>query len=258
MLGFFPVAAAPLASLGLAVTLAASAGADALTGEAVAWQRTVTHEAGAYALTGQDAELDPSLYFRCQTGDFTVTGQSAAQARSVVHAAGSYATTGHAATFRLGIGAATLPFALTGEPATLNAGVAIVAGPGAFTLTGQAVRGGYVLRADAARLRSTGAPEAPLASIPIATLGPAAPESLTGFVLGGYGVALRLSRRAGTGAYHLTGYPVRFIRGPISRGRGVDRSGPLVLVLDSSAAAVRVIDRSAAAIAVRDASEGLP
>jgi len=109
MLGFMPLSAAPMSSLGLAIVMAGSAGAYAATGQDVTWDRSVVSEAGAYALTGQDAELDPSLFFRCQTGDFTLTGQSARFRRSVVSAAGAYQATGQSANLLLGQVRARMP-----------------------------------------------------------------------------------------------------------------------------------------------------
>lgn len=248
MLGFMPLSAAPMSSLGLAIVMAGSAGAYTATGQDVTWDRSVRSEAGAYALTGKDAELDPSLFFRCQTGDFTLTGQSARFQRSVVSAAGAYQTTGQSANLLLGqvLEAGAGAYAVTGQPVIFRVGASIIGGPGAYMLTGPNVAGRYILRADAAALGSA-SPQWPIASQPMSSLGPAQPSAV-GFLLQGQAASLRGTRFSQAGAYILTGYPVRFIKGPVIRARGRDLSGPLVAVRDLSGVYVRI----------RDTSEGLP
>jgi len=248
MLGFMPLSAAPMSSLGLALVMAGSAGAYAVTGQEAGWDRSVVSEAGAYALTGQDAELDPSLFFRCQTGDFTLTGQSARFRRSVVSAAGAYQATGKSANLLLGqvLEAGAGAYAVTGQPVIFRVGASIIGGPGAYVLTGSNVAGRYILRADAAALGSA-SPQWPISSQPMSSLGPAQPSAV-GFLLQGQAASLRGTRFSQAGAYFLTGYPVRFIKGPVIRARGRDLSGPLVAVRDLSGVYVRI----------RDTSEGLP
>ena len=248
MLGFMPLSAAPMSSLGLALVMAGSAGAYATTGQEAGWDRSVVSEAGAYALTGQDAELDPSLFFRCQTGDFTLTGQSARFRRSVVSAAGAYQATGKSANLLLGqvLEAGAGAYAVTGQPVIFRVGASIIGGPGAYVLTGSNVAGRYILRADAAALGSA-SPQWPISSQPMSSLGPAQPSAV-GFLLQGQAASLRGTRFSQAGAYFLTGYPVRFIKGPVIRARGRDLSGPLVAVRDLSGVYVRI----------RDTSEGLP
>lgn len=248
MLGFMPLSAAPMSSLGLAIVMAGSAGAYAATGQDAGWDRSVVSEAGAYALTGKDAELDPSLFFRCQTGDFTLTGGAASFRRSIPSAAGAYQTTGQAAVLRYGqvLEADTGAYAVTGQPVIFRIGASIIGGPGAYVLTGSNVAGRYILRADAAALGSA-SPQWPISSQPMSSLGPAQPSAV-GFLLQGQAAALRGTRFSQAGAYFLTGYPVRFIKGPVIRARGRDLSGPLVAVRDLSGVYVRI----------RDTSEGLP
>jgi len=248
MLGFMPLSAAPMSSLGLAIVMAGSAGAYATTGQEAGWDRSVVSEAGVYALTGKDAELDPSLFFRCQTGDFYITGGAASFSRSIPSEAGAYQTTGQAAVLRYGqvLEADAGAYAVTGQPVIFRVGASIPGDLGTFTLTGQNVAGRYVLRADAAALGSA-SPQWPLASQPMSSLGPAQPSAV-GFLLQSTGTSLQLSRLSGAGSYILTGYPVRFLKGPYFRIRGRDRSGPYVLAMD----------RSGGYVVVRDFSEGLP
>lgn len=248
MLGFMPLSAAPMSSLGLAIVMAGSAGAYAATGQEAGWDRSVVSEAGAYALTGKDAELDPSLFFRCQTGDFYLTGGAASFRRSIPSAAGAYQTTGQAAVLRYGqvLEADAGAYAVTGQPVIFRVGASIIGGPGAYVLTGSNVAGRYILRADAAALGSA-SPQWPISSQPMSSLGPAQPSAV-GFLLQGQAASLRGTRFSQAGAYFLTGYPVRFIKGPVIRARGRDLSGPLVAVRDLSEVYVRI----------RDTSEGLP
>jgi hypothetical protein len=248
MLGFMPLSAAPMSSLGLAIVMAGSAGAYAATGQAATWDRTVAHNAGAYALTGQDAELDPSLFFRCQTGDFVTTGQPARFRRSVVSPAGTYATTGQSANLLLGqvLEADAGAYSTTGQSVIFRIGGSVIGEVGSYLLTGQPARARYVLTADRAQLGSA-SPQWPISSQPMASLGPAQPSAI-GYLVQGQAASLRGTMAAGAGAYLLTGYPVRFIKGPVIRARGRDLSGPLVAVRDLSGSYVRV----------RDTSEGLP
>lgn len=248
MLGFVPLSAAPISSLGLAITVAASAGSFAVTGQEATWDRTNASAVGTYALTGKDAELDPSLFFRCQTGDFYLTGGAASFRRSMASPAGSYQTTGQTAVLRYGqvleAGGGTL--ALTGQPLIFRIGVALLPDAGSFLVSGSSAAAAYRLRGDAAALVGSESPTVPLSTVPLSTLGGA--ETTIGYRLLGYPVGLRASRRSAAGAYIMTGYPVRFIKGPVIRGRGRDQSGPWVVV----------VDRSGAFVAVRDTSEGLP
>ena len=248
MLGFFPIAAAPLSSLGVAISIAASAGAYATTGQDATWDRTSASAVGAYTLTGKDAELDPSLFFRCQTGDFYLTGGAASFRRSIPSAAGAYQTTGQAAVLRYGqaLEADAGAYAVTGQPVIFRIGVALLPQAGSFVLTGQNASGRYVLRADAAALGSA-SPQWPISSQPMSSLGPAQPSGV-GFLLQSAGTSLHVSRLSGAGSYILTGYPVRFLKGPYFRIRGRDLSGPYVLAMD----------RSGEYVVVRDFSEGLP
>lgn len=258
MLGFMPLSAAPMSSLGLAIVMAGSAGAYAATGQDVTWDRSVVSEAGAYALTGKDAELDPSLFFRCQTGDFYLTGGAASFRRSMASPAGAYQTTGQAAVLRYGqvLEADAGAYAVTGQPVIFRVGTSIPGGVGTFVLTGQIASGRYVLRADAAALGSA-SPQWPISSQPMSSLGPAQPSAV-GFLLQGQAASLRGTRFSQAGAYFLTGYPVRFIKGPVIRARGRDLSGPLVLVLEQGGPLVRSREGSGPFVRIRDSSEGLP
>ena len=258
MLGFMPVSAAPMAALGVAIQIAASAGAYQTTGQAATWDRGMAAPAGAYAVTGQDAELDPSLFFRCQTGDFATAGQPARFRTSITHGAGAYQTTGQAAGLQRGfyVGGQPGAYQTTGQPVIFRVGVAVIGDAGAYQVSGQNAAARYVLTADGAKLGSA-SPQWPMASQPMSSLGPPPPSAI-GYLVQGQAATLRGTMFAGAGAYHLTGYPVRFIRGPVIRGRGRDLSGPLVLVLDRSAARITARDLSGGLVAVRDASEGLP
>lgn len=234
MLGFYPMSAAPVSSLGLAMSLAATVGSYAVTGQPANTHISRTSEAGAYAVTGQDAELDPSLFFRCQTGDFTTTGQVARFGRSVVSGAGAYQTVGQPATFALGqvLEADPGAYTSTGQPIVFVIGASVIGEAGAYALTGQNLAARYVLRGDPAVLGSA-SPQWPMASQPMSSLGPVQP-SLVGYALQGAPVTFKITGRSAAGAYHLTGYPVRFVRGPIYRVRGRDLSGPYVIVRDFS------------------------
>jgi hypothetical protein len=248
MLGFTPMAAAPLASLGLAIALAGDAGSYAVTGQDVTWGLGVGGGAGAYTLTGQDAELDPSLFFRCQTGDFYLTGQPAAFRLTRATAAGAYTVTGQDATLGQGL---TMPadagaVAVTGQPAIFRIGVALIGAAGAYHVNGQPTRARYVLRGDAAAL-GTGGPQPPLASAPMASLG-SSTTGMPGYGLTGQVAALKLRQRAAAGAYVLTGQSARLVAGPIYRARAVDGSG----------AAYALVDGSWAYYVAWDTSEGAP
>ena len=191
-------------------------------------------------------------------GDFATTGQPARFRLSITHGAGAYQTTGQPAVLQLnrvveGLAGA---YAVTGQPVIFRVGVAVIGEAGAYQVIGQVATARYVLRGDPAALGS-GSPQSPMGSEPMSALGPAQPSGI-GYLVSGQNAGLRASMFAGTGAYHLTGYPVRFIRGPVIRGRGRDLSGPLVLVLDRSAARIAARDLSGGLVAVRDASEGLP
>jgi hypothetical protein len=258
MLGFMPLSAAPMSSLGLAITIAASAGSFAVSGHGATWQRSLAHPAGAYAVAGQDAELDPSLFFRAQTGDFTTAGQSASFRRSAVSAAGAFQTTGQAATLLLGqaLEADAGAFSTTGQAVIFRIGTSVPAAVGAYAVTGQTARARYVLHGDVAQL-GTASPQWPMASQPMSSLGPVQPTTV-GYLIQSTGTVLQASRRSEAGAYIFTGFPVRFVRGPVFRVRGQDRSGGYVMALDASGGYVSAADRSAGYVAGRDFSEGLP
>lgn len=217
MLGFLPLSTAPLSAIGFAAALAGDAGAYAVTGQDAALNtaRTVTAEAGAYALTGKDAELDPSLFFRCQTGDYYVIGQDATLTATlrVVADAGSYAVTGQDAPLRFG-------GRTSGEA-------------GAYTVTGQDARARFVLTADAAQYVNPST-DGPMSSLPMSSLGETQPVEMPGYPLIGYGVLFHVRRMAEAGAYTYTGYFARLIKGPVIRARGRDLSMALVLVRDFS------------------------
>jgi len=234
MLGFTPMAAAPLASLGLAIALASDAGSYAVTGQDAAWGRSIPSAAGAYTLTGQDAELDPSLFFRCQTGDFYLTGQPASLRLTRASDAGSYTLSGQDATLGRGRFIAGDPgaYAVTGQDAIFRVGVALIGAAGAYQVTGQPAAARYVLRGEAAAL-GTGGPQPPIASAPMAALGPST-TGMPGYGLTGQVAGLRLSQRALAGAYLLTGQAARLVAGPIYRSRAVDGSGNAYALVEES------------------------
>lgn len=247
-----------MSALGVAITIAASVGAYDTAGQAATWERSQASPAGAYVVTGQDAELDPSLFFRCQTGDFTVSGKAARMALSQRSDAGAYQTTGQPAVLRYGpvLEASAGAYQTTGQPVIFRIGAAIVCDVGAYQVTGTTAGARYVLRGDPAALGSA-SPQWPISSQPMSSLGPP-PPSEVGYLIQSTGTVLRGTMFAEAGAYHLTGYPVRFIKGPVIRARGRDLSGPVVYVLERSGAVVAVRDLSGGLVSVRDASEGLP
>ena len=249
MLGFHPLSSAPLSSLGLAMVVAADVGSYAVAGQDATWDRGIAHDAGAYAVTGQDAELDPSLFFRCQTGDYYVTGGAATFRLTQASEAGAYALAGQDAGLVYGrvLAADAGPYDVTGQGVIFRIGVALIGDVGTYTVTGQDAAARYVLRGDAAVFVNPST-DGPMSSLPMSSLGATHPDGLAGYVLGGYHARLALSRLSGAGAYVVTGFPTRFIRGPVIRARGRDLSAALVLQRDLSAGF----------IFVRDTSEGLP
>ena len=258
MLGFMPLSAAPMSSLGLAITIAVSAGSFVSTGQAATWQRSLAHPAGAYALTGQDAELDPSLFFRAQTGDFAMTGQPARFRRSAISAAGAYQTTGQPAALTRGqvLEADAGAYTTTGQSVIFRIGTSVPAAVGTFVVTGRTANARYVLTGEGAQLGSA-SPQWPIASQPMSALGPRS-ASTVGYLLQSTGTALRAVRRSEAGAYILTGYPARLLRGPVFRVRGQDQSGGYVVAVDVSGGYVQAADRSGGYVLLRDFSEGLP
>lgn len=249
MLGFHPLSSAPLSSLGLAIVMAADVGSYAVAGQDATWNRGIAHDAGAYTVTGKDAELDPSLFFRCQTGDYYVTGGAASFRLTQASEAGAYAIAGQDAGLVYGrvLAADAGPYTIAGQDVIFRIGASLIGDASSYTVTGQNAAARYVLRGDAAVFVNPST-DGPMSSLPMSSLGATHPDGLAGYVLGGYEAGLRLSQRAAAGAYVLTGFPVRFIRGPVIRARGRDLSGALVLQRDLSAGF----------IFVRDTSEGLP
>ena len=103
MLGFSPLASAPLADIGAVAAVAYN----------------LTADAGSFALTGQTVELNKAAKISGNTGSFTLTGQDAGILIGEIFETGA--------------------FALSGQTVGLNKAVKLSAGTGSFTLTGQNV-----------------------------------------------------------------------------------------------------------------------
>lgn len=129
-----------------AFSLAASAGAYTLTGQAATLKaaRKVAAGAGAFSLSGQAATLKRGLKTSASTGSFALTGQAAAlrAARTLSASSGTFTFTGQAATLKYGSGyrLAVDPgvFALTGQPITGRAARKLSASGASYNLSGQA------------------------------------------------------------------------------------------------------------------------
>jgi hypothetical protein len=91
--------------------------------------------AGAYAITGQAAVLNPML--AAVAGSYVITGQGAVFAGRMPVTAGAYALTGQAATFRPIETVASGAYAIAGSPVIYNVTMACAAG--AYALTGSLV-----------------------------------------------------------------------------------------------------------------------
>lgn len=123
---------------------------------------TLTADAAAFTLTGQDASLERGLLLTAAAGSYTLTGQAATFPRTYVLAAdaGSFVLTGQAASLKKGfvLAAGAGAFALTGQAASLEIGYLVSAGVGVFTLTGQAatLNKGFTLTAAAGAFTLTG------------------------------------------------------------------------------------------------------
>lgn len=155
---------------------------------------TLTADAGAFALTGQNATL---AYGRVLAAD-----------------AGSFALSGQAANFVRGFGliADAGTFALTGQNAGFIYNRILAAGAGAFVLTGQDAilqrTGIYVLSADAGAFALTGQTAGLL-------VGHKLPADVGAFTLSGQAANLLRSRllTAAAGSFILTGQAALFVRG---------------------------------------------
>lgn len=80
MLGYYPLSSAPLSSLGEAqLILLADAGAYALTGQDAGLfaSRRMSSDVGVYALTGQNAGLLRGRRMPSDAGAYVLTGQDA-------------------------------------------------------------------------------------------------------------------------------------------------------------------------------------
>ena len=104
MLGFSPLASAPLADDGggpQEFIIAADAGSFALTGQAVGLPLDDELAAleGVFALTGQDVGLNRNFNLAAAAGSFTVTGIDAEITRVLIADAGSFSATGQASNF---------------------------------------------------------------------------------------------------------------------------------------------------------------
>lgn len=103
---------------------------------------TLTADAGAFTLTGQDAAFQRSRVMSGAVGAFTLTGQDAilGAGKSLTGGVGAFALTGQSAALRLQrvLTASVGSFALTGKDAILLKGKILIASAGSFTLTGQA------------------------------------------------------------------------------------------------------------------------
>lgn len=126
-------------------TLTADAGAFTLTGQDASplVDRVVTADAAAFTMTGQDASLLVGYAVAADAGAFTASGQDADFLRGYVLAAeaGAFVLTGQDATLTIP-GSYTLTaeagsFAITGQDASFLRGYIFTVDPGALVLTGQ-------------------------------------------------------------------------------------------------------------------------
>ena len=120
MLGFSPLAAAPLADDG--VVLAGT-------------QYILSADAGVFALTGQDVNLTKSLNLQADAGSFALTGQDALKGISEAAGTASYSLTGQDVNFTITRAHGTGSFTLTGQDALK--GISEAFGTANYTLAGQ-------------------------------------------------------------------------------------------------------------------------
>lgn len=136
------------AATGGAYTITADAGAYVIGGQdaAIVKSRIVVADAGAYSLSGQDAALKVGHVLIADAGAYTISGQDAALLRGRVVAAdaGAYALAGQDATltYVTTAGAYTLTaeagaYTLSGQDAALIRGRVVAADAGAYALAGQ-------------------------------------------------------------------------------------------------------------------------
>lgn len=128
---------------------------------------TVTADAGAYAVTGQDASLEFGYAVDAAAGSYTLTGSDAALefGFEVAADAGAYTLTGQDASLEFGreVAADAGSYGVTGQDASLEFGYAVDADAGTYTFTGQdaslvyEIAGEYTLAADAGSYTITGA-----------------------------------------------------------------------------------------------------
>ena len=136
------------ASAGGAYTVTADAGAYTIAGQdaALVRGRIVTADAGAYSLAGQDAALKVGHLITADAGAYSIAGQDATLLRGRVVTAdpGAYAVAGQDATLNY-VGAASTytltcdagAYSLAGQAASLLLGRVMSAGAGAYALSGQ-------------------------------------------------------------------------------------------------------------------------
>lgn len=128
---------------GTSYTLTAAVGAFALSGQSANLLRGYLHTAavGAFTLTGQAANLVRGYVVAAGVGAFTLTGQAALfpVGRKVAAGVGTFTLSGQAAALKqsLTITASLGVFALSGQSAAFALGKGLTADPGAFTLSGQ-------------------------------------------------------------------------------------------------------------------------
>jgi len=135
-------AGALLSKVSAARSLDAEAGSFALTGTDADLQRgwLVGADAGSYAITGADATLQRTWTVTAEAGAFTLNGTDAGLqlGRMVAADAGSYAITGATASLLHGrmVAADAGSFTLNGTDASLQLGRMVAADAGSYALTG--------------------------------------------------------------------------------------------------------------------------
>mgnify|MGYP003109376976 FL=1 len=161
MLGFSPLASAPLAAVGEtgeSFSLSVDAGSFATTGQAVNFQKALLLDAqaglitlsvhgaakiitefmpdGQFVVTGNDVSLIVSLAGPAAHGTFTLTGQNVSLLKNITFdglTTGSFTLTGQPITFDFSIAAASGSFVFTGQEITEDISDKVSAGT--FTVT---------------------------------------------------------------------------------------------------------------------------
>lgn len=144
MLGFSPLAAAPLAddgAIGVVYQITAATGSFALTGQAstLTSVRSVDVTHNSFTLTGQDTTLNINSVLSVDAGTFTLTGIDAdpRKIQLLVADTGTFALTGQEVNAGIGEAVESNSYSLTGQDVNLTKSVVENIVSGSFALTGQ-------------------------------------------------------------------------------------------------------------------------